>query len=375
MFYVRDNRVECSAQNIGRDYLGSITHIATEDGTLLAEYSYDPWGRMRNPQTHVLYAGGTEPELLLGRGYTGHEHLKQFGLINMNARLYDPYLGRFLSPDPYVQAPDFSQNFNRYSYALNNPLKYTDESGEFLGTILTALLRLPVAFIEGIIASLFESLSDTEKAGEMFENAWQDYGNRVSRAFEIDKGLFQTDPNLNPVENALSLLSRFTWEIGQTLLGNMLAHVRNNFFEVNVEHYNGATLVNRNGGKDKQGLTLGSYINGNYLVADPAKDSIFAHEYGHTKQSKILGPLYLPIVGVPSLVGSIFDYELYLSDHNREWYEVWANQLSYNYHDRHNLSSVTSSWNDKENPRVQHVDWYFYLTLGYYIALPLLFVL
>ena len=49
----------------------------------------------------------------------------------MNARLYDPLYGRFLSPDPFVQTPDFSQNFNRYSYALNNPLKYTDEDGEF----------------------------------------------------------------------------------------------------------------------------------------------------------------------------------------------------------------------------------------------------
>jgi hypothetical protein len=45
--------------------------------------------------------------------------------------MYDPVLGRFLSPDPFVQAPDFSQNFNRYSYCLNNPLKYTDPSGGF----------------------------------------------------------------------------------------------------------------------------------------------------------------------------------------------------------------------------------------------------
>ena len=65
----------------------------------------------------------------LGRGYTGHEHLPWFGLINMNARLYDPVVGRFLSPDPIVQDPTNSQNFNRYSYCLNNPLKYTDPSG------------------------------------------------------------------------------------------------------------------------------------------------------------------------------------------------------------------------------------------------------
>ena len=100
------------------------------DGLLLAEYSYDAWGRMRNPATQEVYAAGSEPELFLGRGYTGHEHLPMFGLINMNARLYDPVLGRFLSPDPYVQDPELSQNYNRYIYCLNNPLLYADPSGE-----------------------------------------------------------------------------------------------------------------------------------------------------------------------------------------------------------------------------------------------------
>ena len=42
---------------------------------------------------------------------------------------YDPALGRFLSPDPVVQAPDDTQSFNRYSYCLNNPLRYTDPTG------------------------------------------------------------------------------------------------------------------------------------------------------------------------------------------------------------------------------------------------------
>ena len=57
-------------------------------------------------------------------------------LVNMNARMYDPAIGRFLSPDPYMQSPDFSQNFNRYSYAHNNPLVYTYPSDEFLLTAL-----------------------------------------------------------------------------------------------------------------------------------------------------------------------------------------------------------------------------------------------
>ena len=127
--FKRVNISSRTANNIGRDYLGSITHIATASGTKVAEYSYDPWGRMRDPASQIIYVPGNEPDLFLGRGFTGHEHLTWFGLINMNARLYDPLLGRFLSPDPYVQAPDFTQNFNRYSYALNNPLRYTDEAG------------------------------------------------------------------------------------------------------------------------------------------------------------------------------------------------------------------------------------------------------
>ena len=135
---------------ICRDYLGSITHIANSDGSLKQELSYSAWGRLRDPATYTEYAPGAEPALFLGRGYTGHEHLAWFGLVNMNARLYDPLLGRFLSPDPYVQMPDFTQNFNRYSYCLNNPLVYVDEDGEFIFTLICTFVPgmqvfLPIA--------------------------------------------------------------------------------------------------------------------------------------------------------------------------------------------------------------------------------------
>ncbi len=77
---------------------------------------------------------------LFDRGYTGHEHLDEFNLINMNGRVYDPLLGRFMSPDNYIQAPDYTQNFNRYSYALNNPLIYTDPSGDFVFQLFACCL-------------------------------------------------------------------------------------------------------------------------------------------------------------------------------------------------------------------------------------------
>ena len=115
---------------IVRDNLGSITQVVDSTGMVAQELSYDAWGRLRAPETLQPYAPNSQPNLLLGRGFCGHEHLPKFNLINMNARLYDPWASRFLSPDPYVQIPDFTQSLNRYSYCLNNPLKYVDQNGE-----------------------------------------------------------------------------------------------------------------------------------------------------------------------------------------------------------------------------------------------------
>ena len=58
-----------------------------------------------------------------------HEHYRDFGLINMNGRMYDPLVGRMLSPDIVIQNPEYSQSYNRYSYCFNNPLRFTDPSG------------------------------------------------------------------------------------------------------------------------------------------------------------------------------------------------------------------------------------------------------
>jgi len=80
----------------------------------------------RNPDTWTYT---NIPATTFSRGYTGHEHIDQFSLINMNGRMYDPVLGRFLSPDPFFANPFFTQDFNRYSYVINNPLKYIDPSG------------------------------------------------------------------------------------------------------------------------------------------------------------------------------------------------------------------------------------------------------
>ncbi len=119
-----------------RDYLGSILAVLDEGGGLLEEYSYDAWGNRRDPETWVnTYNPGQNNNLFTGlmyRGFTGHEHLDWFGIINMNGRIYDPLTGRMMSADNYVQDPLFSQSQNRYAYAYNNPSKFVDPSGEII---------------------------------------------------------------------------------------------------------------------------------------------------------------------------------------------------------------------------------------------------
>jgi RHS repeat-associated protein len=111
-----------------------IGDIIENRGGVYYERKMNAWGRARDSQK--LYYTTTNPfgsGSDIRRGYTFHEHLEEFNLINMNGRLYDPVLGRMLSPDNYIQAPENTQSYNRYSYCVNNPLKYTDPTGEVFG--------------------------------------------------------------------------------------------------------------------------------------------------------------------------------------------------------------------------------------------------
>ncbi|MXP06694.1 MULTISPECIES: RHS repeat-associated core domain-containing protein [unclassified Apibacter] len=114
-----------------RDYQGSILAITNEKGGIIEKRLYDPWGKLIQVTDRQGNIETKNPKLIfMDRGYTGHEHFSQVGLIHMNGRMYDPVLKQFLSPDNNIQDPYNSQNYNRYGYVLNNPLKYTDPSGE-----------------------------------------------------------------------------------------------------------------------------------------------------------------------------------------------------------------------------------------------------
>jgi RHS repeat-associated protein len=144
---------------IHKDHLGSWHTITDQSGVLLQELSFDAWGQRRNPETWRFFTGAVPPPLF-DRGFTGHEHLYAFDLINMNGRVYDPLVSRFLSPDPYIQAPDYSQSFNRYSYVFNNPLKYTDPSGEIAMFAFFRMAIYPFMVGSDFIANVVSGVDD-----------------------------------------------------------------------------------------------------------------------------------------------------------------------------------------------------------------------
>jgi RHS repeat-associated protein len=118
-----------------RDHLGSVETVTNGAGVVLARYSFDPFGTHRaTHRASDLRADGFAALLGLevtqgARGFTGHEHRNRTGFIHMNGRVYDPRIGRFVSPDPMVQAPWTGQGFNRYAYVMNSPLSYVDPTG------------------------------------------------------------------------------------------------------------------------------------------------------------------------------------------------------------------------------------------------------
>ncbi|HAW76337.1 MAG TPA: hypothetical protein DCW74_11455 [Alteromonas australica] len=112
------------------DILGTTAGKTNSDGGLIKPLRYAPFGL----EWGKTNASSGEDEI----GYTGHKHDKSIGLTYMQARYYDPVIGRFYSNDPVdvfghaqLEAETgFVHGFNRYSYVGNNPYKYTDPTGE-----------------------------------------------------------------------------------------------------------------------------------------------------------------------------------------------------------------------------------------------------
>jgi RHS repeat-associated protein len=150
--HIADNTANTdSMYYIHTDHLGSYCAITTSAKTIRQRNLFDPWG---NNVGQINYS-------LINRGFTGHEHYPALKIINMNGRLYDPVIARFFSPDQFVANSSFTQDFNRYSYCRNNPLHYTDPSGQKItGYDVFSALFLPVFMPARFLSECFTLIND-----------------------------------------------------------------------------------------------------------------------------------------------------------------------------------------------------------------------
>jgi RHS repeat-associated protein len=134
------------------DHLGSADLVMDSSANVLVRESFTPFGARRgsNWQSVPTTQDYSAIQSSTRQGFTGHEMLDSVGLIHMNGRVYDPTLGRFLSADSVVQSLGATQSINPYSYAWNDPLRYTDPSGH---SIWGAIIGIIAAIVTvGIVA-------------------------------------------------------------------------------------------------------------------------------------------------------------------------------------------------------------------------------
>ena len=175
VFFMRDNP-DADSDDTGiwhedfyqmeRDNIGNIVAIYDLLHRKVFEAEYDAWGK----QTVI------KDDICFNHGFTGHEMLPQFGLIHMDGRVYDPAIGRFLSPDNYVQMPESSQSFNRYSYCINNPLKYTDPTGQLFGIDDAVLAFAFASLVQNVAIAAFNGESIWKAAGISILSSAASYG-------------------------------------------------------------------------------------------------------------------------------------------------------------------------------------------------------
>jgi RHS repeat-associated protein len=120
---------------ITADHLGSGNIFLNSAGTKLINESFSAYGYRRSSNWSGALSSSSSDYTTIAsttrRGYTDafHEVLDNLDLIHMNGRVYDPVIGRFMSPDPIVTKVGDSQRGNPYSYVSNRPLTLTDPTG------------------------------------------------------------------------------------------------------------------------------------------------------------------------------------------------------------------------------------------------------
>jgi RHS repeat-associated protein len=294
-------------------------------------YDYYPYGlTWENPKLP------TDPNAVHDHAYQDKEfQFAEFttghglALYDFHARMYDPATARWLVPDPAAQFA------NPYLAMGNNPVVGIDPDGMFVWD----------TWLRGFVSGFFSTGSHRWKA------AWNEANHRANNDLRILGGLFATDENNNNgFQNAWEILTRFTWQLPQTIGGILTAYQYNFFGKVNsVKYKYGATVVQTDV-EPVMGVTQGSYIVGDNSLEADANNDLFQHEYGHYLQSKRIGWGYYNRVGIPSLLSKKgrHTYHPFEQDANRRAFMYFNREVDGFY--RSGSDTREGGWDFYSNP-------------------------
>jgi hypothetical protein len=241
----------------------------------------------------------------------------------------------------------------------NSPLVYNDPSG-----------RIALAAVAGFFKGLFASKAEITQSGHSrLGYAFSSAGKHIVNSAKIIGGLFTVDKNKSFLGKAWQLISRFTWELPQTVVGFITAQGANIFGKVDKVSYKaGATVLRMKG--EFGAFTVGSFIVGDRNISADPKNDLFQHEYGHYLQSQRSGFAYLFKYAIPSLISA--GRHSY-SEHNNFWTEQDANRRANAYWGK--TIPGYSDWDYSSNPinsksKIINPNWWEYLPPLYPLFIP-----
>ena len=172
---------------------------------------------------------------------------------------------------------------------------------------------------------------------------------RFRLAVQITRGLFLTDKKRTFMGRVWQLLSRFTWELPQTFAGWLYSVGRALAGQVDrVDTLGGITFATKLGCNYGMGVSLGSFVDlwaGSWMHGEGEGfilgSQLCMHEFGHTADSQRFGWLYLPVIGLPSLLSAFGK-----GDHSVFWTETRANRHAKRYFSKY----YSVAWNETGYP-------------------------
>ncbi|WP_261854536.1 RHS repeat-associated core domain-containing protein, partial [Clostridium folliculivorans] len=123
-------------------------------GQVKDKYRYDPYGEVK----HGGFWGSNATHYENFYGYNGEDYNRLSGLDYLRARYYEPESGRFLTRDSYLGNVMQPLTLNRYAYALNNPMMYTDPSGHWPGWLDKAASAVS-SFASSVVDTVVDTVS------------------------------------------------------------------------------------------------------------------------------------------------------------------------------------------------------------------------